>query len=164
MAMFEAALIVATLLCSLVAGLVLAFAVVVMPGIGTLSDREFLRAFQAIDGVIQRRQPVFALVWLGSIVALLAALVLGLRELEGAARILLVLAGLVYLLVVHLPTFTINVPLNNRVQALDVDALDEATLRKARQGFEPRWRRWNSIRTAAASLTSVALMMQLLRL
>jgi hypothetical protein len=38
-----------TLLCSLVAGFVFAFAVVVMPGIQTLSDRDYLRAFKVMD-------------------------------------------------------------------------------------------------------------------
>ena len=71
MELFSVVLMVATLLCALVAGLVLAFAVVVMPGIGSLGDREFLRAFQAMDDMIQDRQPVFMVVWVGSIVAVL---------------------------------------------------------------------------------------------
>ena len=50
----QIALALATFLCSLVAGFLFAFAVVVMPGIRNLGDREFLRAFQEIDGVIQR--------------------------------------------------------------------------------------------------------------
>ena len=40
------ALILATFLCTLVAGFVLLFAIVVMPGITPLTNREFLRAFQ----------------------------------------------------------------------------------------------------------------------
>ena len=52
-----------------VAGVVFAFAVVVMPGIRTLPDADFLRAFQVIDRVIQDNQPLFLLVWVGSIVA-----------------------------------------------------------------------------------------------
>ena len=54
---FQIVLILATLLCSLVAGFLFAFATVVMPGIKTLNDREFIRAFQVIDGVIQNNQP-----------------------------------------------------------------------------------------------------------
>ena len=48
---FQVTLIVATFLCTLVAGFVFAFAVVVMPGIRTLGDGEFLRAFQVMDRV-----------------------------------------------------------------------------------------------------------------
>ena len=46
---FQIVLILATLLCSLVAGFLFAFATVVMPGIKTLNDREFIRAFQVIE-------------------------------------------------------------------------------------------------------------------
>ncbi len=161
---FHVVLIVTTLLCALVAGFVFAFAVVVMPGIRSLNDREFIRAFQVMDGVIQKNQPLFVLVWLGSILALLASLVLGIGQLDGTERLLMIFAALLFLLVVQLPTFTINVPLNNKLQALDVDAGDETSVKEARKDFERRWVLWNSIRTACASLTSLLLMTLLLRL
>ena len=69
--MFDAALMAATLSCALVAGLVLGFAVVVMPGLATLPEREFLQAFKRMDKVIQNNQPVFMIVWVGSIVSVL---------------------------------------------------------------------------------------------
>jgi uncharacterized membrane protein len=85
---------------------------IVMPGIGTLDDGRFIRAFQVIDRVIQRNQPLFVLVWVGSVLALIAAAALGIWALSGADRLLIILAALVYLLGVQLPTVTINVPLN----------------------------------------------------
>ncbi|WP_293166256.1 DUF1772 domain-containing protein [Okeania sp. SIO2C9] len=154
----------ATLLCSLVAGFVLAFAVVVMPGIKTLSDREFIRAFQVMDGIIQNNQPIFVLVWVGSIVSLVASVVLGIGQLEGAERWLIISAVFAYLLVVQLPTFTINIPLNNKLQMLNVDDLDETAQKAARMDFEPRWLLWNSIRTTFACLVSSLLIILLLRL
>ena len=163
-AVFQITLILATLLCSLVAGFVFAFAVVVMPGIKTLSDREFIRAFQVMDGIIQNNQPIFVLVWVGSIVTLVASGVLGIGQLEGAERLLIISAVLVYLLVVQLPTFTINVPLNNKLQTLNVDDMDETAQKAARMDFEPRWLLWNSIRTIFASLVSSLLIILLLRL
>ena len=48
----------------MVAGILFAFAVVVMPGLKRLNDGEFLSAFIAIDDVIQKRQFLFMLVWL----------------------------------------------------------------------------------------------------
>lgn len=75
--LFALLLILATLLCALVAGLLFAFAVVTMPGIRRLNDREFIRAFQVMDDVIQRNQPIFMLVWLGSAVLMLIATVWG---------------------------------------------------------------------------------------
>ncbi|MBP7777382.1 MAG: DUF1772 domain-containing protein [Acidobacteria bacterium] len=157
-------LVLATFLCSLVAGFLFAFAVVVMPGIKPLGDREFLRAFQAMDRVIQKGQPLFGLVWLGSVVALVAGLALGAGQTSGLETVLLALAGGVYLLGVQLPTFIINIPLNNALQALDVDGADEATLRTTRERFEPRWNRWNTIRAAFSTMTSAMLIVLLLRL
>ena len=142
----------------------LAFAVVVMPGIKTLSDREFIRAFQVMDGIIQNNQPIFVLVWVGSIVSLVASAVLGVGQLEGVERWLVISAVLAYLLVVQLPTFTINVPLNNKLQMLNVDELDETAQKAARMDFEPRWLLWNSIRTTFACLVSSLLIILLLRL
>ena len=161
---FQIVLILATLLCSLVAGFLFAFATVVMPGIKTLNDREFIRAFQVIDGVIQNNQPLFVAVWIGSVVASVAVLGLRFGQLGGPQRLLLVAAPLIYILGVQLSTFTINVPLNNRLQALNVDAMNEAALKVARMNFEPGWNRWNLVRTPFAGLTSVLFMILLFRL
>lgn len=161
---FQIGLILTTLLCSLVAGFVFAFACVAMPGIGTLNDREFIRSFQAMDRVIQNNQPVFLLVWVGSAVALAFSVLLGVRQLEGAERMLVVAAGLVYFLGVQLPTLTVNVPLNNQLQTLDAETMDETVLAEARGDFEPRWNRWNTIRTVLAILTSTLLIILVLRL
>jgi uncharacterized membrane protein len=160
----EVALILATLLGSLVAGFLFAFAVVVMPGIRNLGDRELLRAFREMDGVIQRGDPLFGLVWVGSALASVAALALGLGQLDGPERVLLALAGGLYLLGVQLPTFVGNIPLNRELQALDIDAADGATCSSARERFEPRWNRWNRVRTVLAVLSSAILMLLLARL
>lgn len=158
MTVFESALVVATFLCSLVAGFLFAFAVVVMPGIKTLSDGDFVRAFQVIDGVIQRNQPLFILVWVGSALSLLAAAGLGVTELAGAERFLLIVAACAYLFVVQLPTIRINIPLNNGLQALDVKSIDDEALRAARAEFEPRWNWWNNLRTVVACGVTASLL------
>ena len=164
MGIFQIALILATFLCSLVAGFVFAFAVVVMPGIRSLNDREFIRAFQVMDRVIQNSQPIFMLVWVGSVVALVTSAVLGIGRLDGAGRLLMIFAALAYLLGVQLPTFTINIPLNNKLQTLNVDAMNATTREAVRKDFEPRWNLWNSVRTALASLASGLLIILLFRL
>jgi uncharacterized membrane protein len=161
---FQVALIVATFLCTLVAGFVFAFAVVVMPGIRTLGDGEFLRVFQVVDRVIQNRQPVFMLVWLGSVIALIASAALGFGQLNGTGRVLLIVAVVVYLLGVQLPTAIINIPLNNKLQTLAIADMEETEKAAARREFESRWNASNVTRTLLASLVSVLLMILLLRL
>jgi uncharacterized membrane protein len=160
---FHTLLILATFLCSLVAGFLFAFAVVIMPGIRSLDDGGFIRAFQVIDRVIQKNQPLFVFVWVGSALSLVAAAVFGLRVLGGADRLLVIVAALVYILCVQLPTVTINIPLNNELQKLDTSTMTETTRKRARDNFEPRWNRWNAIRTACASLVSILLLLLLFR-
>ena len=158
MGIFDCMLLVATLLCSLVAGFVFAFAVVVMPGIRKLEDAGFIRAFQVIDRVIQQNQPLFMVVWVGSAVTLIAATGLGIAVSEGAQRALLIVAAGLYLLAVQLPTIAINVPLNNTLQKVNIDEAEPAQLRAARDAFESDWVRWNTIRTLFACFASALLM------
>src|SRR5918993_2470254 len=123
---FPAVLLSAAFLCSLVAGFLFAFAVVVMPGIGRLNNREFIRAFQLMDRVIQNGQPLFVLAWVGSGLAVLATAVLGFWTLAGGDRLLVISAALVYLLCVQVSTVAINIPLNNALQQLNPDSMDAA--------------------------------------
>ncbi|MEL4895367.1 anthrone oxygenase family protein [Crocosphaera sp. Alani8] len=154
---------IATFLCSLVAGFLFAFVLVVMPGIRRLNDREFIGTFQVIDGIIQNNQPIFVLVWVGSMIFLITSVMLGIGQLNQFLP-LLIISGLVYIFGVQLPTFTINVPLNNKLQTWDVMDMNETTLKAARFDFEPRWNRWNAIRTFFACLTSTLLIILLLEM
>ncbi|MBN1239689.1 MAG: DUF1772 domain-containing protein [Gammaproteobacteria bacterium] len=158
---FDVALILAVILCSLVAGFLFAFAVVVMPGIGKLDDGGFIRAFQVIDGVIQNGQPLFVFVWIGSLLALLAATAIGVFVLTGVDRLLVIAAAAVYALCVQLPTFTVNIPLNERIQRTDVGTMDDSARRRAREDFEGRWNRWNLFRSTCASVVMIVLVVLL---
>merc|ERR1712232_1019690 len=69
--LYQIILVITALFNNLVFGFVLLFAIVVMPGLSSLpNDLAYLQAFQAIDGIIQNNQPIFILVWLGSILSL----------------------------------------------------------------------------------------------
>jgi len=151
------AIILSSFLCTLVAGFLFAFAVVIMPGIKNLNDREFIQAFQVIDNIIQKNQPLFMLLWLGSLIISIAALISGIIQLDGLNLLLLITAVLIYLLGVQLPTIIVNVPLNNRLQTLDASRATDTDIKIARDSFETRWNRWNRIRTFLACLASVLL-------
>jgi uncharacterized membrane protein len=156
-------LVLAAFLCSLVAGFLFAFAVVVMPGIKTLDDAAFIRAFQVIDRVIQNNQPLFLLVWVGSALAIVAAAMIGVWSLKGIDLVMLGIATLVYVVCVQVPTMTINVPLNNALKRLDVSTMNADARTRARSEFESRWNQWNAIRTACACVTTVLLLLLLVR-
>ena len=159
MTLFDITFIATTLLCALTAGLILGFAVVVMPGIAKLSDRGFLLAFKEMDGVIQNKQPLFMFVWVGSIVSVVLLLILGTRQLSGLERYVMWFACSLYLIAVQGPTIRFNIPLNNAVQALKIDDLNDSDLARARRQFETPWNRWNLFRTLAAIVCVIALLM-----
>jgi len=104
------------------------------------------------------------LVWVGSVVVLITSVVLGIGQLDGGGRLLIIFATIAYLLGVQLPTITINIPLNNKLQTLDVDTINETEQKAARENFETRWNRWNSIRAVLSSLASALLIVLLFRL
>lgn len=137
MTLIHAGLITATVLCSLVAGFLFAFAVVVMPGIGSLDDGDFIRAFQAIDRIIQNNQPLFLVVWVGSVLSLGAAALLSIRAFDGIERQLVIVAALLYAFGVQLPTGAINLPLNSQLQKLDLATMNDTMRQSARLDFEP---------------------------
>lgn len=164
MTIFTVSLISALFLVSLVAGFLFAFAVVIMPGIRLLGEREFIRAFQVMDGVIQNNQPPFVVVWLGSIVSIIASAVLGILSPDVTDKALVTAAAVAFVLAVQVPTFFINIPLNNYIQSLDTNALSEADAKQARQRFESRWNWWNNFRTVVACIVVAILIAVLHRL
>ena len=145
---FVFALVLTILLCALVSGLLFGFAVVVMPGIAKLSDKDFLLAFKHMDGIIQNNQQLFMLVWVGSILSVLASMILGTMDLSGQQAVLLWLGCGWYLLGVQLPTIVVNIPLNNTIEVLEIDKLNQSEPTNSRINFEAKWNRWNKIRTA----------------
>ena len=159
MTLFIGFLIASTLLCALVTGFIFTYAVVVMPGFAKLDDRDFIRAFQVTDGVIQNNQPLFMLAWVGSIVSIVAIMILGFIELHGIERWTVFAIGFVYLLGVQGITIRIHLPLNNRLQRLEIDEMDPESLSKERNKFETRWNYFNNIRTLIAFAVSFSLML-----
>ena len=157
------ALMLAIMLCSLVAGLLFGFAIVVMPGIAKLNDKGFLSAFKHMDEIIQNNQPLFILVWAGSILSIIITLILGIMNLIGTQIYILILASILYLVGVQLPTFRFNIPLNNSLQNLAIESLDESEAALCRVDFETPWNRWNRIRTVNAILAVSMLLLLLIR-
>jgi uncharacterized membrane protein len=111
-----------------------------------------------MDGVIQNNQPLFVLVWAGSILSVIATLALGIMNLRGEELYLLTGATLLYLIGVQLPTFRFNIPLNSELQNLDVEELEDDQAKSSRVEFETPWNRWNRIRTVNAIIAVTLLL------
>ena len=148
-------LILSILFCTLVTGFIYTYAVIVMPGFSKLDDKEFLRAFQVTDGIIQNNQPLFMLTWIGSIISVLGTVFCAILSLELREAWLIILCGVVYLLGVQGITMSIHLPLNNKVQKLVLDELSNQTLTEEWGNFEETWNFYNKIRTALAFSVSL---------
>lgn len=155
---FPIVLVSATLLVALTAGFLFAFAVVAMPGLKKLNDGEFIRAFQSIDGIIQNNQPLFMLVWMGSVLLLIAAAIIGFGQLESLQRNLLLAATVLYIIGVQAPTIAVNVPRNNVIQTVKVDTANASALQLARIEFEDSWNRSNQFRAVMSVIVTAILL------
>ena len=162
MTTFHAILVLATFLCSLVAGLLFAFRVASCRASGAWTTPASYARFR--PSIASSRTINRCSSWCGSVRCWRCSRppYLAYGHSATADRLLIVVAALLYLLSVQLPTFTINVPLNNGMQKLDPGSMNETTRKRAREAFEPRWNRWNAIRAAGASLASIVLMLRLL--
>ena len=158
MDILDISLIFSILTCCLVTGFIFTYAVVVMPGLSKLNDKEFLRAFQVTDGIIQNNQPLFMLTWVGSIISILSTIVLSVAMIGLSEAWLIILVGFVYLLGVQGITIVIHIPLNNHIQQLNIDELNEQNLSEERKKFEKKWNAFNYIRTVIAFFVSLTLL------
>ena len=157
----DISLILSILSCGLVGGFIFTYAIVVMPGLSNLNNRDFLRAFQVTDAVIQNKQPLFMFTWVGSILAVLATILVSLVSIGFAEGWLIVLVSFVYLLGVQGITVAIHIPLNNHIQKIKIEDLNDKALADERINFEKKWNFFNNIRTFISISVSLLLLVQL---
>jgi len=158
MDLLDVALIFSILSCSLVGGFIFTYAIVVMPGLSSLSDKDFLRAFQVTDAIIQDNQPLFMFTWVGSMVAMFMTIVVSSVRVELAEAWPIVLISVAYLVGVQGITAAFHIPLNNHIQNLIIEDLNDETLANERLKFEAKWNFFNYIRTGIAISVSFLLL------
>ena len=161
MDLLDISLIFTITLCSLVSGFIFTYAIVVMPGLSNLNNREFIRAFQVTDAVIQNNHPIFMFTWIGSIVSLLSTILISFLSFGLDETWLVVLLSVFYLLGVHGTTIAIHIPLNNHIQQVVIEELNDEVIAHERIKFEKKWNYFNNIRTCISILVSFLLLIQL---
>ena len=154
----DISLILSTLFCSLVTGLIFTYAIVVMPGLAKLNDRDFIKAFQVTDGIIQNNQPLFMIIWIGSIISIILLILSSIVSFGFYGAWFVLLTAACYLVGVQGITITIHLPLNNKIQKLNVSKLNGLKLGEERIGFETKWKFYNNIRTAIGLAVSLILL------
>ena len=132
----------AALSAGVMAGVYFTFSVFAMRAFAELDDGAGARTMQAVNRVILRSLflPLFFLSSAASLLLILFG-VLGL----GPAT-MLVTGGMVYMVGMFGVTVVANVPLNNRLEAVDADS---AAGRAVWAEYQRRWTPWNHVRTVA---------------
>ena len=161
MDLLDISLIFSITFCSLVSGFIFTYAIVVMPGLSNLNDKEFIRAFQVTDAVIQNNQPIFIFTWMGSIVSLLSTILTSVVGFGLSETWLVLLFSVVYLLGVHGITIAIHIPLNNNIQKVLIEELNDKAIMDERVKFERKWNYFNNIRTGVSISISLLLLIML---
>ncbi len=150
----DLALVAATVLMGMVAGVFALYSHTIMPGLAHTDDRTFVGAFQAIDRSIIN--PWFMTSVFG---ALLLTGVAVFGQLGAASRT--TVAWLIGAFVLYLGaiviTLAVNVPLNDAVKAAG-DPATLTNLAQVRADFdEGRWMAWNHVRTVVTTASFVIL-------
>jgi uncharacterized membrane protein len=140
-------LIITATLTALSAGLFYAYSCSVNPGLGKLSDREYINAMNSINVAILN--PVFFASFMGTQVFLPLSAYLNYAPGFNTRFILLLIAALVYAIGVFGVTMFGNVPLNDALASFNTTTASAKEITDHRAMFEDSWNFLHNIRTIA---------------
>lgn len=146
----------ATIGAAAVGGLFFAFSTFTMRGLDRTDPVDAIAAMRGINAEAQANAP-FLLMFLGStLVALVVGVIAALQlDRPGSAYLL---AGAVLAVLAAVITIAFNVPLNNRLAALDPAGLSAAEAARQWAAYYGPWTAWNHVRTVAPLLGAVLLL------
>ncbi len=135
---------------ALVGGALFGFSAFIMAALARVPDAQGIRAMQQINKTVFT--PWFMVPFFGTAVLGVAAVVLGLLNTDRGWWFPMASAGGLYALGVFVVTATGNVPLNNRLAAVDADDPRAAELWRR---YLVVWTRWNHVRVVASVLALI---------
>lgn len=138
---------------ALVAGMFYAFSSFIMAALARVAPAEGMRAMNAINLTVIT--PSFMVLFMGTAVLGIGLAIWSLFSIAQTDSQLVLLGALLYLLGCFGVTMVFNVPLNDQLAAAPTEAPWNDYLKK--------WTLWNSVRTAAATLSSAVLVAVALR-
>lgn len=147
---FTATLWLAAIGCGLMAGVYFTFSAFVMQALAAIPTPSAIKAMNSINKVIV--SSAFLPLFFGTTIA--AFLLIGqslftdsLAQVTSPA-----LGGVIYLIGMFICTIAFNIPLNNRLAALDPDALEAE---QVWQNYTSVWTRWNHVRTISSTIACI---------
>lgn len=144
----EIILTITAVLTALIAGLFYAWSVSITLGLLRVSDAEYVSVMQSTNRAIQN--PIFFAAFFGAQILLPVCLYLFYGN--GARFWLLVGAFVIYTIGVTGVTIFGNVPLNNRLDRLEMQTASAREISDARKNHETVWNNLNTVRTVSSTL------------
>lgn len=148
----------ATLGCALMSGVFFAFSTFVMKGLGRIPANEGIAAMQSINQVVPGS--VFGAAFVITPLLCLAAMIGAIRQWNEAGSIYILAGSIIYLLTALAVTLVFNIPLNNSLAEIAVNAPGGADFWI---NYRNSWNWWNHVRTVGSLASTVAFIFALLR-
>jgi uncharacterized membrane protein len=142
---------------ALIAGLFYAYSCSVNPGLGKLSDANYLSAMQSINREILN--PVFFMSFMGTLILLPLSTWLQYSNPAPVRFYLLLGATLIYGVGTFGVTIFGNVPLNNALDAFHLQSASPEALSEQRTLFEKPWNQLHGIRTVANAIALILVLL-----
>ncbi|MDX1440794.1 MAG: anthrone oxygenase family protein [Rubricoccaceae bacterium] len=133
--------------CGIMAGVYFTFSAFVMKSLASIDAPAGIAAMQSINDVILRS--AFLPLFFGTSLAAAVAVLLYVVSTDSAGGIWMALAGGIYFAGMFLCTVFFNVPLNNKLKAVDPTSSQGEELWKM---YLQVWTRWNHVRTVTSTI------------
>jgi uncharacterized membrane protein len=146
----------ATVGSGMIGGLLFAFSNFVMRALAQQAPESGIRSMQAINITIIN--PLFFLVFLGTALASVILAITALPRLSSPGAVFLLIGCLSYLVGTFGVTMAFNVPLNDKLAALEPSTAQAAEFWGE---YVASWMLWNHVRTIASILASVLLILSI---
>ena len=152
----------AIFLTGLMAGIFFTWSNAVKPGIGKLSDIEYLRALQSMNRVILNN--AFRIIFLGSIIAVALVPVFYFNLYPKNIFWLFVFTLVIYWIGVFGVTVSGNIPLNEILDKTNLESITLEEIKTLRKSIELKWNNYNLIRCISSGITFILLIVSFLSL
>lgn len=150
----------AILLIGIMAGIFFTWSNAVKPGIGKLSDIEYLRALQAMNRVILNK--AFIGIFIGAVIAVTVVPIAHFKLFPDNIFWLFIITLATYWIGVFGVTVLGNVPLNELLDEINLESITLEEIKALRTSIEVKWNNLNLIRSISSGITFVLLIISYL--
>ncbi|MDG1346530.1 MAG: DUF1772 domain-containing protein [Crocinitomicaceae bacterium] len=150
----------AILLTGLMAGIFFTWSNAVKPGIGKLSDIEYLTALQSMNRVILNN--AFKIIFLGAIIAVALVPIFYFNLYPRNIFWLFVFTLIIYWIGVFGVTVSGNIPLNEILDKTNLESITSEEIKILRKSIEVKWNNFNLIRCISSGITFILLIVSFL--